>query len=151
MTRTTYHPRKFQKDIVQAFSRSGTGQVNPAPLPVPLDSPTETAGHGVWGSPNDYIKMLVAILDGGGPILSQKSVDEMFSPQMENPQSILDVVHGVYKDFLAPSIPPAEQVDHGLSGLINSKAFPGRRAAGTLQWSGMPNLIWVRSIFFSKM
>ncbi|KIW86472.1 hypothetical protein Z517_01870 [Fonsecaea pedrosoi CBS 271.37] len=143
MTHTTFHPLKFPpNEIVQGFERQETGQAIAKDIPVPKGSPVEMGGHGVWGSANDYIKMLSALLDGGGPILSSKSVDEMFSPQMLHPQALDDMVKGPYKPVLGPSIPPDAKIDHGLSGLINLEAFPGRRAAGTLQWSGAPNLIW---------
>ncbi|KAM5364073.1 hypothetical protein ACJZ2D_011690 [Fusarium nematophilum] len=102
----------------------------------------ETAGHGVWGTPNDYIKLLGALLDGGGPILSQKSVDELFAYQTPDTDALTTMVHGIYKPALGPSIPRDEKVHHSLAGLINLSDFPERRPAGTLQWSGMPNLIW---------
>lgn len=146
MSHTTFQPLKFSKNLVQGFERQGNGEVVAKDVPVPRDSPVEMGGHGVWGSANDYIKMLSALLDGGGQILSQKSVDEMFLPQVLNPAALAEMVQGPYKPVLGPSIPPDAKIDHGLSGVINLKAFAGRRAKGTMQWSGAPNLIWVPTL-----
>jgi len=143
MTSTTFCPAKFRDRLVQPYLRGEDGKVNPSPLPVPIVPPTQTAGHGVWGSPNDYAKLLAALLDGGGPLLTPKSVQEIFGHQLVDPESILSMVHGAYKRALGPSIPLDQKVDHSLAGLINLNDFTGRRPAGTLQWSGMPNLIWV--------
>lgn len=143
MTRTTFHPLKFPNGIVQGFERQETGDVVEKDIPVPKDSPVEMGGHGVWGTANDYIKLLSALLDGGGPILSPASVDEMFTPQILHPASFDGAIKGIYKPVLGPSIPFDAEIDHGLSGIINLEAFPTRRAKGTQQWSGAANLIWV--------
>lgn len=144
MTHTTFHPLNFQNDIIQAFERQGAGDIVAKDLEAPpKNAPTELAGHGVWGSPNDYIKLLSALLDDGGPILSKESVDEIFTPQMLHPKALNEMVKGPYKPVLGPSIPPNTKIDHGLGGVINLEAIPGRRAKDTLQWSGAPNLIWV--------
>ncbi|KAM5341973.1 hypothetical protein ACJ41O_015004 [Fusarium nematophilum] len=142
MKKTTYHPARFESSIVQPYLRGEDGKLTPSPLPVPTEPSKETAGHGVWGTPNDYIKLLGALLDGGGPILSQKSVDELFAYQTPDTDALTTMVHGIYKPALGPSIPRDEKVHHSLAGLINLSDFPERRPAGTLQWSGMPNLIW---------
>lgn len=143
MTKTTFHPLKFREDIVQPYNRDENGVLQQQPLPLPLEPVRETAGHGVWGSCGDYAKLLIALLDGGGPILSPKSVQELFVPQDLNTNDLNSMVHGPYKPTLGPLIPDGAVVRHGLAGLVNTTAFPGRRAVGTLQWSGMPNLTWV--------
>lgn len=143
MSSTTFHPMQFKDRIVQTYLRGEDGKFTPIKLDVPIEPPKETAGHGVWSTSNDYIKLLSALLDGGGPILKKASVDEIFTPQLRVPESIGPVVHGIYKPALAPSIPLDQAVNHGLAGLINLNDFAGRRPAGTLQWSGAPNLIWV--------
>ncbi|KAF7531250.1 hypothetical protein G7054_g9041 [Neopestalotiopsis clavispora] len=142
MTKTTFHPAKFRNDLVQPTFRDANGKVVVMALPVPIEPPTETAGHGVWSTPSDYARLLGALLDGGGPILSKISVDEIWTSQTPHLASLNEMIQGPYKPALGPSIPPDQEVYHGLAGLINPHDFPGRRAAGTLQWSGMPNLIW---------
>jgi hypothetical protein len=143
MHRTTFHPSKFESNIVQPYFRSEDGKLAPTPLPVPTEPPKETAGHGVWGTVSDYIRLLSAILDDGNPILGRQSVDEIIAFQMPDPKAVTETIHGPFKPVLGPSIPLDQEVQHGLAGLINMRDFPGRRKSGTLQWSGMPNLIWV--------
>lgn len=143
MTKSTYYPAKFVDSIVLSYLRGEDGIPKPHPLPVPLDPPTETAGHGVWSTPNDFIKLFGVLLGEGRPILSKSSVDEIFKPQCLVPEDLNEMVQGPYKPALGPSIAEDQKIDHGLAGVLNNTAFPDGRPAGVLQWSGMPNLIWV--------
>ncbi|KAH6986624.1 beta-lactamase/transpeptidase-like protein [Ilyonectria destructans] len=142
MKNTTFHPSQFESSIVMPCLRGDDGKVVATPLPVPIKPVKETAGHGVWGTAKDYAKLLGALLTGGGPLLSQKSVDEIFTFQTPDTKAITEMVHGPFKPALGPSIPLDQEVHHGLAGLISLADYPGRRKKGTLQWSGMPNLIW---------
>lgn len=143
MAKCTYYPKKYEADIVPPYARNNDGIPQPQALPLPLEPERETAGHGVWGSPSDYAKLLAALLDGGSPILSAASVNEIFMPQEHNTDALVSMIHGIYKPALGPLLPQGEAVHHGLAGVINPNDFPGRRKSGTLQWSGMPNLTWV--------
>jgi CubicO group peptidase (beta-lactamase class C family) len=143
MTHTTFYPLRFEDRLVVSYHRLPDGGIAKGPLVNPLDPPQEAAGHGIFTTPNDYAKFLGAILDGGGPLLSSKSVDEIFHPQLPTTEWLAAEIQGPYKRVFGPSIPQDQEVNHGLAGLVNLHDFPGRRSAGTLQWSGAPNLIWV--------
>lgn len=145
MTRSTFHPLKFGQYIIQPYQRQADGGVKAGPLVVPRDAPVEMAGHGVWSTPNDHAKLLSALLRGGAPILSTKSVDEIFTPQLPDPKHLEAELHGFLERVLAPTIPRGQPVNHGLGGVVNLKDFPARRSAGTLQWVGAANQFWVRT------
>lgn len=146
MTKTTFYPTKFQLDIVQPSIRDDAGKISPGALPMPANPSAEMAGHGVWSTASDYGKLLAALLNGGGPILSPESVEEIFTPQGSNNDGLMATVHGLGKRVLGPLIPHGQIVHHGLAGLINTDDFPQRRRAGTSQWGGMTNLTWVCSV-----
>lgn len=136
MTKTTFYPTKFHDDIVQPFVRDEDGKISPGALPLPGKPPAEMAGHGVWSTVSDYGKLLLPLLNGGRPILSPESVEEIFTPQDLNNSGLMATVHGPGKRVLGPLIPHGQTVHHGLAGLINTGDFRQRRRAGSLQWGG---------------
>ncbi|KAK6386120.1 hypothetical protein LTS17_001694 [Exophiala oligosperma] len=143
MTKTTFNPSKYEDDLVQLYARDENGKLCPVPAPLPKEPPCEMAGHGVWSTATDYAKLLSALLNRGGSILSPESVEEMFTAQEgPNNKDLMSIVHGAAKRVLGPLVPPRYAVHHGLAGLINVDGFPARRRAGTLQWGGMTNLTW---------
>lgn len=119
------------------------------PHPLPLDPPAEVIGHGLWGTLDDFVKFLQALLDGGGPILSQKSVDLLFLPEIFNAQSLEHAIQEDYKHLFGAYIPRGARIDHSIGGLLNLNDLPGRRRGGTLQVTGMPNTIWVSNLPFN--
>lgn len=143
MTHSTFHPLQYEKYIIQPYQRQPNGEVKASSLVVSQEAPKEMAGHGVWSSPNDHAKLLGALLSGGSPILSSKSVDEIFTPQLSDPKPLYDQLHGPLEFVLAPSIPREQEVNHGLGGIVNLHDFEGRRSAGSLQWIGAANQFWV--------
>ncbi|OAL43036.1 beta-lactamase/transpeptidase-like protein [Pyrenochaeta sp. DS3sAY3a] len=142
MIGTTFQPLQFEKHITQAYARGPDGKLSPCPSAVPLDPPAEIAGHGIWSTPNDYSKLLAALLRGGAPILQPETTRELFLPQAINKDALNTEVNGMFKMVLSPMIPIEQRVDHTLAGIINLNDVPGRRRAGTLQWSGAANSIW---------
>lgn len=147
LTSTTYHPERlpdWEQRKPQICQRNEDGRgVTPSGLHVKVPAPHDCAGHGIFSTANDYMKLLSALLNDGGPLLSKASVDEMIRPELNNPDSIYPGISGSYRLMYSPSIPKNEKIDHSLAGLYNLNDFKGARKAGTIQWSGGPNLIWV--------
>ncbi|KAF2456467.1 beta-lactamase/transpeptidase-like protein [Lineolata rhizophorae] len=129
---------------VQAFKRNEADELEPSPLPYPDKADHALAGHGLWSTNRDYTKFLKAILNDGRPILKKESVDEMFKPQMvPSSKPVLDMLlKGPMRNFAAYPLALDTEIDYGLSGILNTTDIPGRHAAGSLQWSGLPNLLW---------
>jgi hypothetical protein len=103
-------------------------------------------------------------LQGGGSILKKESVDELFRPQIgEGSRKALKAMvlgAGLAGVWGPTDMKPDElmQIDHTLCGTINSRDVPGRRHAGTVNWGGLPNLLWwidreagVAATFFTQI
>lgn len=104
----------------------------------------EWGGAGGVGAASEYFKILQSLLLNDGRLLSPSMVDKMFSPQI-GPDSVKTYkLHIAHPDNQGTffSIPPDTDVQWGLgSRIILSDLETGVRK-GSLQWSGLPNLLW---------
>jgi CubicO group peptidase (beta-lactamase class C family) len=152
-TSTTFHPERRRKTLPDAFEMGyrvnvGHGSESVKEGPITLQQPARDClgGIGLFTTPSDYMKLLAALLKGGDPILSHNGIDILFQPHLSNssrlamPKSLglqMSRILGIN------SVDHTDQADHCLGGTINLKDIPGRRKAGTVNWSGLPNLHWV--------
>ncbi|KAI0201402.1 beta-lactamase family protein [Astrocystis sublimbata] len=97
-------------------------------------------GVGLFSTPRDQAKLLSALLKDGAGIMSKESLDILLSPQTEDPSHFLSVVCGTKRNFLGATWPVGSKGDFGLSSSINAADFPGRRAANSANWQGMPGV-----------
>jgi hypothetical protein len=131
----------------------GTKSVKPGPIILGQPLKDDLGGIGLWSTPNDFVKLLTALLRGGQPLLTKTSVDILCRPQLSDasraamPKPLGSQMRRVLG---IKSVDEIDQADHCLAGTITLKDIPGRRPSGTVNWSGLPNLHWVRtnSYFF---
>jgi methyl acetate hydrolase len=105
-----------------------------------------TGGHGLYSTPNDYIKFEQALLRGGElagtRILRSDTVDAAFTNQigdLEFPAEISTADPSASHDFVAG---PGWKWGYGL--LLNTEDVPGMRRAGSGTWAGLCNThFWV--------
>jgi CubicO group peptidase (beta-lactamase class C family) len=103
-------------------------------------------GHGLYGSPSDYIKFERALLRGGEldgvRILRQSTVDAAFANQigdLDFPAELPTADPGSSHSFTAG---PGFKWGYGL--LLNTADVPGRRRAWSGSWAGLCNThFWV--------
>ncbi|RHZ57677.1 uncharacterized protein CDV56_105308 [Aspergillus thermomutatus] len=140
------------------------------PATVPLASPAADCcgGLGLYSTPNDQTKLLASLLANDGTLLAPTSVAELMKTQVEDNIYFTTEANGTntqnsYVNGKAPR--PHRQLwpngatgCFGLSSAINNDAFPGRRAAGSANWQGMPGIhAWldrstgVAGLFFSQI
>ncbi|KAM7190866.1 acyltransferase LovD [Naviculisporaceae sp. PSN 640] len=135
-------------DYVSCTSRDqATGALVQIPLPVPADPPIESGGGGLWTTTEDYSKILQALLGSisgeSNAILSKKSVDELFRPQLNEVQhAMLKAITDMFHDGMVPEFPPGTPINHGLGGIINMEDVPGKRRKGSMMWQGMAGSKW---------
>lgn len=138
-------------DPVACTSRDPTtGALTPMPLPVPSEPPVESGGAGLWTTAEDYSKILQALLksksgesDETDRIISKHSVDEMFRPQLNEPQhAMLKAITDMFHDGMVSEFPPGTPINHGLGGIINTEDVPGKRKKGSMMWQGMAGSKW---------
>jgi CubicO group peptidase (beta-lactamase class C family) len=157
-TSTTFHPELYPETLPQKLEMAsrvdigrGTKSVKPAPIILGQPPKDDLGGIGLWSTPNDFVKLLAALLRGGQPLLTKASVDILFRPQLSDasraamPRPLGNQMRRVLG---IKSVDEIDQADHCLSGTITLRDIPGRRPRGTVNWSGLPNLHWVRSSHF---
>ncbi|KAJ5097311.1 hypothetical protein N7456_008032 [Penicillium angulare] len=121
------------------------------------DKQDAIGGAGLYSTANDYSRLLAALLHGGNPILMQKSVDELFSPQLASDslslvalrQFMLQGGEGSLSNIWRSPQPATSDksemsidINHTLGGTVVLSDIPGRRRSGTLNFAGLPNLFW---------
>ncbi|KAL2838524.1 beta-lactamase/transpeptidase-like protein [Aspergillus pseudoustus] len=149
---TTFHPELHAHTVppqMEMGRRMSVGQgaksIKPGRVILGYPLKDDLGGIGLFSTPRDFVKLLSALLQGGGPLLRSESVDLLFRPQLSDVsrvamakllgkqmRRVLGVADG--DDF--------EQADHSPAGAVTLKDIPGRRRRGTASWSGLPNLHW---------
>lgn len=98
------------------------------------------------------MKIFVSILRNDGKLLNRESVEQMFTPQPSTQQKNafmkLSFSSPSMNNQLTAGLPPDTQVTWGLGGMMVEEDVSDGRKKGSLYWSGMPNLHWVRNIYY---
>lgn len=119
-------------------------------LQQPVDAKDDFGGSGLFGTAEDYLKLLRSILRNDGKLLTEQSVDLMFTPSLST-ASRASLHNNLSAPDLAKIMIPGEPVvgtegagdwDHGLGGLIGRHVSDDGFEPGWLQWVGGPNLKW---------
>lgn len=155
VTSTTFHPELYPDTLppkLEMANRISVGQgtksikAGPVILGQPLKD--DLGGIGLWSTPNDYIKLLTALLRGGEPLLTKDGLDILFRPQLSDASRAampLPLGSRMRSILAIKSVDEIDQADHCLAGTVTLKDIPRRRPRGTVSWSGLPNLHWVRT------
>ncbi|GAA5880509.1 hypothetical protein JCM3774_000632 [Rhodotorula dairenensis] len=147
ITDTSFHPNPQQ--IYMAYAdESDPSQPFKLAEHWPTSGSDHFGGAGLHGSARSWLRLLRALLRGGeldgARILSQASVDAMFSDQLTN-----DGQRASCPDFAQIGFPvPARNeislkgLTFGFGGALNATRLETGRAPGTLVWRGMANTPW---------
>jgi CubicO group peptidase (beta-lactamase class C family) len=104
-------------------------------------------GLGLFASPVDYLKVIRGILtsDEDQQLLSTKSVEEFFRPCLsEKAKTALNNLLMFEEARMGMgNLPASVTKNWALGGIINEGDVTGGRKAGTMTWTGLPNLAWV--------
>jgi CubicO group peptidase (beta-lactamase class C family) len=152
MTSTTFYPERYPEVTKRLASMAvrdeETGKLNRNagnPLKAYM-SVREGGGGGCFSTATDYLKFLSALCAPVCPLFAkQGTLKEMFSPNLSIPSkaALLEIHRSPEAFGLAGNVPIGTDLDFGLGGLINVEQVTGTgRAAGTMQWGGLPNLMW---------
>jgi CubicO group peptidase (beta-lactamase class C family) len=135
-------PEKFDRFVAGA-TRQPDGSLKEIPRAQPAPPKAYNGGGGLNSTAADYVRFMQMILRGGvGPgkerILAQKTVDMMKANQTG------DIPAGKMRSF-RPTVSsdvdfhPGETDRYTFGFLMNPKAYPGGRSAGSLAWAGVDN------------
>ncbi len=143
MDSTTFRPwtrPDLTEKLVELAWRNPDGTLAKGKVPFGYLAADCCAGVGLYSTPEDQAKLLSALLGGGADIISKESMDELLRPQTADPSHFLSEVCGSKRGHLGQTWPEGSKGDFGLSSSINADNFPGRRAAGSANWQGMPGV-----------
>ncbi|QDS69761.1 hypothetical protein FKW77_010194 [Venturia effusa] len=104
----------------------------------------ESGGGGAFSTANDYIKLLIAILQNNGKLFkSRDTIPYMISPHLKDPAHLAAMHANPMSYGLAGNLPQDTKLDYALGGITNlTRVSTTGRAAGSMQWAGLPNLFW---------
>jgi CubicO group peptidase (beta-lactamase class C family) len=103
-------------------------------------------GEGAFGAPGQFIKVMESLLRDDGRLLKPETTKLMFEGSLEpEPKKALRKAMET-PGWVVGDIPPTDEYDWGLGGLlVDGDSHPWRRK-GCLMWSGMINTFWVSGL-----
>ncbi|BCS17870.1 serine hydrolase domain-containing protein [Aspergillus puulaauensis] len=122
--------------------------LTPAPIILQYPLKQDLGGIGLFSTPADFTSLLSSLLRGGDSLFRQgkESVNLLFAPQLgpqsESAQALPKGLGRQMRRILGASSTDTGTVDHALAGTVTTRDIPGRRRAGSVSWSGLPNLHW---------
>jgi CubicO group peptidase (beta-lactamase class C family) len=130
---------KFDR-LVTRWTRENGGPLKPADRSMPKP-PTSFNGGGLYSTAADYTRFMQMTLRKGQGILRPKTVESMMVNQIGSATA------GKMRSFKPDTsadvdIQPGPTEKWGLGFLINTTAYQGGRAAGSLAWAGLYNTFY---------
>lgn len=131
---------KFNR-LVTGYTRQPDGSLKPNPRKQPAAPREFSGGGGLYSTAADYVLFMQMILHKGRDILNPKTIAIMEVNQ------IGAATAGKMKSFRPElssdvDVQPGATEKWGLGFLINTTAYEGGRAAGSLAWAGLFNTFY---------
>ncbi|UDD64360.1 hypothetical protein AFCA_011596 [Aspergillus flavus] len=149
---TTFHPELHRDTLPPQMGMGyrvsvgqGTKSLKSGPIILKQPAQDDLGGIGLFSTPMDFVKLLSALLDGGNPLLARESVDVLLQPQLSEAsrEAMPRALGAQMRRVLGiKDAGDTQQADHSLAGTVTLRDIAGRRRAGTVNWSGLPNLHW---------
>ena len=148
------HDLKVRKAGVSI--REAPGQkVTPYSGPLPYEGMEDCmGGEGLAACLSEYLKVQHSLLADDEKLLKKESVVELFTPQLTemSQKALMKLLENPdMNNIFGSTLPTDCRKSWGLGGLINLDNLAGWKSAGTMTWSGMPNLCWVSFPLSSDM
>ena len=131
---------KFDR-LVTRWTRDNGGPLMPAERSMPKPPTSFNGGGGLYSTAADYTRFMQMILRKGQGILQPKTVERMMVNQIGSATA------GKMRSFKPDTsadvdIQPGATEKWSLGFLINTTAYQGGRAAGSLAWAGLYNTFY---------
>jgi methyl acetate hydrolase len=144
MSASTFAPSAEQRArLLRVMQRQADGTLAPSPYDLPLSSEWDAAGHGSYGTIQDYGRFVTAWLNDGAGVLQpatarmalQNHIGSIALPEMTK-SSVPDLSNDV------PGLPVPQK--WGLGFHLTQADLPGMRSRGTGDWAGLFNsFYWI--------
>lgn len=139
MNDSTFAPSAEQRGrLLRVMQRQADGSLEPSQLDLPPTSEWESAGHGSYGTVQDYGRFVQAWLNDGAGVLEPATVEMALQDhlgQIELPELLKSMMPALSNDVPAPPVPQS----WGLGFHLTLADMPGMRSRGTGDWAGIFN------------
>jgi CubicO group peptidase (beta-lactamase class C family) len=139
MNDSTFEPDAEQRGrLLRVMQRQPDGRLTPSALDIPATSEWDAAGHGSYGTVQDYGRFVQAWLNDGGGVVRPATVQMALQNQLGSiklPELIKSAVPELSNDV--PSLPVPQ--GWGLGFRLTLADLPGMRSNGTADWAGVFN------------
>jgi len=139
MNDSTFAPNAGQRDrLLRVMQRQGDGTLAPSPHDLPPTSEWDAAGHGSYGTVQDYGRFVQAWLNDGAGILKPATVQlalQNHLGQIPLPALMKSAAPELSNDV--PGLPVPQ--GWGLGFHLTLADLPGMRSHGTGDWAGIFN------------
>lgn len=144
MNDSTFAPSAEQRArLLRVMQRQPDGTLAPSAVELPAGPEWEAAGHGSYGTVQDYGRFLQAWLNNGAGILEPGTVQMALQNQLGQiklPELLKATIPELSNDVPAPGVP----VGWGLGFQLTLADVPGMRSRGSADWAGVFNsYYWV--------
>lgn len=144
MTDSTFEPSAEQRQrLLRVMQRQADGKLAPSQLDLPPTSEWDAAGHGSYGSVQDYGRFVQAWLNDGAGILKPATVEMALQNHLGDiqlPTLMKSTVPELSNDV--PGLPVPQS--WGLGFHLTLADLPGMRSNGTGDWAGVFNsFYWI--------
>ncbi|MDH4391033.1 MAG: serine hydrolase [Aquabacterium sp.] len=139
MVDSSFEPSAAQRArLLRVMQRQADGTLAPSVHDLPAQSEWDAAGHGSYGSIQDYGRFVQAWLNDGAGILQPATVQMALQPQIGSialPAVIKSALPELSNDV--PLLPVPQS--WGLGFHLTLADLPGMRSQGTADWAGVFN------------
>ena len=139
MSDSTFTPSDAQRArLLRVAQRQADGSLAPSPYDLPPTSEWDAAGHGSYGTIQDYGRFVQAWLRDGAGVLKPATVQQALMdhlPPIKLPEVIKTQMPDLSNDV--PSLPVPQ--GWGLGFHLTLADLPGMRSQGTGDWAGVFN------------
>jgi CubicO group peptidase (beta-lactamase class C family) len=139
MAESSFAPSAAQRArLLRVAQRQADGSLAPSANDLPASSEWDAAGHGSYGSIQDYGRFVQAWLNDGAGILQPATVQMALQPHIGSiqlPALIKSALPELSNDV--PSMPVPQS--WGLGFHLTQVDLPGMRSHGTADWAGVFN------------
>ena len=139
MNDSTFAPSAEQRErLLRVTQRQADGKLAPSALDLPPTSEWDAAGHGSYGTVQDYGRFVQAWLNDGAGILKPATVQMALQDhlgQIQLPALMKSTVPELSNDVPALPVPQS----WGLGFHLTLADLPGMRSNGTGDWAGLFN------------
>ena len=139
MTSTAFEPDGLEDRLADVFIRGEDGTFGPMELAPPPNPEVYGMGHALYSTPNDYVRVLRMVLNGGqldgNRILSADGFSTMLADQMNG----LRFQTMVSSSPITADVVLPEGTVHSMIATLHTSDVPGKRSAGTQSWAGVCN------------